>query len=231
MQPRVLANLILEMSAQTDNQCLGEVSNKAIWASVSAPKDVVKSASLVLTGDPASWDVNNEVNFDSQPNHVVCLTDSAGKSLIYLITKNRWIRLNNQNGIPYINDVMKNYLAPNDLKNPNKLATYLENIAYLYRGPSRVVLSKNLLNKADKDLKVWLQGREKNVSIFRSLFADPIPVSHGDISSVVCNVITNFGSVEAWDVDLKVGSSVQISKITIHQIHEKGTFSYGLVGG
>jgi len=206
------------------------------YASVDAPIDVVKAASSVLLGEPATWKINHIMSFATLEKdlgkEVVCLTDKQNHHFICMIQPDRWIRLNEERGLLYLNLVLEKFISlPSDLKDPLKTARYVEHLAFLYKGPQRVVLSKEFLIDLNRNLDIWLQGKEANPDVLRSLCKEPVVIQDEHGVEIRCNIITNRGGIEHWVLNGQFKKSLAISKITATQIHEDGTFSYGRVGG
>jgi hypothetical protein len=212
-------------------------------ASVSAPSGVVTYASTILGKEISRWRVNN---FTERGNQIVCFTEpSQPKSrsprhLVFVLLPDRWVLLNAHGGLDYINRIVETILKPPvDLKDSQLVAYYVEQVAYLSKGPGRVALSLSFLKQIDQNILldgteqsaivIWMQGTEQDPESLRKLCGDPKVQVRGDQIQIQCKIITRLGSVEEWTLTGKLGNAVELTDISVKQIREDGTFSWGLI--
>ncbi len=215
---------------------LGGLGESPKWARVEAPTDLVISASSILGGEPSEWRVSN---FSEYGKQIVCLKGAQGRHLIYLVLPDKWVLLNQPRSLPYVNYVLDSFFSsPSELKDLSKLAVYVQEVAYLFKGPQRVTLSADFLKglerpyvagESDRPLMMWLRGKEKDPDALRSLCADPLVKRQHDDIEIQCNVITTSGSVEKWTLKGKLEKGIMLTNIEIKQIREEGTFFFAKV--
>ena len=212
-------------------QRIGRLNPAPAFASVDAPRIVIQAASSVLKGNPSLWYVNHIYNYSKQGKEVVCLLDTNDNCMIYLIQSDRWVHLNTTNSLPYINEVLTMMITKQqEMEDPQILVWYIGSLAFIYKGPERVVLSDNFLRVNGPYIDVWLHGKEKSPDVLRSLCKDPRMVQLKDGILVQCNIITNKGAVEYWSVKVRLDTSIEILAVSVNQSFEDGSFSFGLVG-
>jgi hypothetical protein len=196
------------------------------YAWVEAPLNVVRAAKKRLRGGTKTWTVNKIMHEANSGKEVVVLEDRWYHCLVCLVDKDRWIRLNEPGGIPFIDDLLKtSWRTKLAIPEVVKQAYYLEDIAFFYKGPQRIVLSKARLDSIKTEWELWLRGREKRASELAKLCSDPIFTQSGTDLRIDFNVITDQGSVEKWTVRGEMIGRVVIHDITVETIKPPGTFS------
>ncbi len=210
---------------------IGASEDVPIWAHISAPVEVVHAASAALHSDPNTWTVIHE-EFGPQNKEIVSFVGRpASLCFTCLIESKTWIHLNEPEALPEINLVLQKSLTSiADLSDPGKAMDYIEDIAYLYKGPRRVVLSHGFFKLHGAYLSHWLSGSEKDTNKFLSLCNNPALVVKGNHFKLKCNIIDVSGGVENWTIAGDFTDSAHITAISIHQVCPAGTYTYGLVG-
>lgn len=200
------------------------------FAWVTAPRVVVIAAKNILAGKPQSWKVNKIGNFAHKGIKVVLLEDRHNHYLICLVENGRWIRLNDKRGLPVINILLGKDLGikPN-FSDVGKVINYVEDVAFFYKGPQRIVLSKAFRKVVDPDWGVWLEGKEKDFKQLRRLCSNPIITQRGTNVQIKCNIISDQGTVETWSLNGEQLNGIEINSLTVETIKEAGTFSFGFV--
>ena len=236
----------LEWKREGGTVRLGSQKEYPVWASVDAPSNVVQFATEMLGGNTDKWDVNNYT--DKGGYHIVDLACGEWQNLIswrqhlvFLVLPDRWVLLNHGGALGYINRIVATVLTlPADLKDPELVAYYVQEVAYLFKGPDRVALSNIFLRQADEKFQVegvgevrgirqWMGGTEKDPEALRKLCGDPQVETRGDHIRIECNLITRPGSAEHWILTGILGNTIELTDISVEQIREDGTFSWGLI--
>lgn len=211
---------------------LGTVSSSADdYAWVEVPVCVLFAAKQVLAGPVKTWHVNKINDFKHKAKKVVLLSDRRNNHFICLVEKSHWIRLNEKRGLPAINELLGKDLRskPANMKTKN-LVDYAQDFAFLYRGPQRVVTSREFLNVVKTFWDAWLEGTEKDSKQLRKLCFNPIITQSGADVQFVFNVISSQGAIEKWTLSGRVNERIHIRSVKVETVRPPGTFFFGFVG-
>ena len=198
------------------------------------PPELVAKARKALNDEIAEvWEWEN----DWLSKRVFNFVGMRGKEATFLETDGDYVQVNCPSGIPALNEILSEYtFTREDFDNREKVHDFLEQIEHYYGkvGGSCVGSSIFLETDAQEEVRAdWLQGREKNEAVFKSLCKDPHFKFEGNKWSVTFNVFEADGSVDKWEVTGEYDTETQSNKIytiDISRLKRKGTFYYPIAG-
>lgn len=198
---------------------------KFLW--VNAPRAVVEDSKKRLLGNPNTWPVQRLDNFEGSGKTVVVIFDSANHILIWLVDRNRWVRLNNKGGIAFVDELLGGRM---DFKlttaNSRQLKDFALSVSFLYGGPRLIPLNKIDGEAARRGFSDDLLGAERRRSELIKYCADPVIIRRGRDIHLVFNMMTSEGAVDRWTVCGVEDKRFIIRDINRKIVKKKGSFTY-----
>jgi len=200
--------------------------------------ELISNAKRFLNSKTKLWDIIPYKGFSSwlRDYRVICIIDSDNKRLVYLSADNKFWRLNCSEGIASINKILMLYsFSEENFSDADKTQEFSRLLLDLYQGPDGEIASKSFLRKAERlnDLLSWMQGEEKDKSVFRNLCFDPVVKRENGDWNVTFNFINSMGGVERWVINGNIEKNKkhpQVHNIKSEKVKENGTFYYPIEG-
>ena len=201
------------------------------WTGVEAPQSVVEAAKGILKGQPAKWSVSKLLETPTPGKIVVFLKNEKNDQMVFWVKKDSWIRLNEKGGISTLNEVTKDMPGRRVFSaNITNRILYVQEIANLYGGSCRALLSNDFLNEAggakSDGGKPWVTGTEKNPEAFYKLCRDPVLTRKGANVSVNFNVLVFGGSAEEWTLTGTYDHGMVLHEIDVKVLRKPDTFRW-----
>lgn len=199
------------------------------WGWVNAPVSVVEAVRKIFVGKKETWYINRIKDYERSGKTVVIIADSADHVIVSLATRYQWIRLNDNAGLTFIDQLVsarwKGKLSTATL---DEQRNYTRAVLSLFRGPRNIALSHEemeLLRRVSTAFDLSL-GREKRKSELAKFCVDPVFTQDGGDMQLVFNVMTGQGAIERWTVSGREDKRFAARGITIDTMKKNGAFIY-----
>jgi hypothetical protein len=193
---------------------------------VDAPASVFEAARKTFEGKPETWSVIRDEEYYGPEKTVVTIADSRHHVFVCLVGRDRWIRLNDNGGIPFIDQlvsaVWKGKFSTATL---DEQRNYSRAVVALSKGEGWVLSGEEmeLYRKVPTGIDSVL-GSETRISELTKFFVDPVLTQVGSEAQLAFYVVTGEGAIERWTVHGREDKRFVLRDITIQTMREKGSF-------
>ena len=199
------------------------------YRSLLMPIVVTEAVKPKLGDDPSKWEAYRLTNYAHQ-HKCVAFVSSDHVYTTYFVTPTAWYKLNTPQSTRYLNEVIGPVLKVADLKDKEKVFSYLDYLFFLELSQGAIL--DNDLREREFNAKRgsdWLRGTEKRLEVLRALGHDPTITIQGDDITIVYNIMPYAGSVERWTLHAKRGEWLTLTGIERTEIFPEGTFFYPII--
>ena len=201
------------------------------------PVAAVQATKKILRGDIDDWFAKT---YEKPPfkDRVLWVYDEEDydkqdRCVVFLIQPDRWIRLNDPQGLPFISDILN--LTKDDL-NESQFGGVMHDLSCLYKGCSGRALTSQYRSGYDKIMAGvigWslLVTSPEQIPGLRALCGETIVIKDKTFRFNT-NFLTNHGSVDNWGVSGSINDKnhLELTDIAINQLKPYGTYQSPSMG-
>jgi hypothetical protein len=161
---------------------------------------------------------------------------NRAENLVFMPRSGTYVQVNSKDNMEALNEIFREYKFPRSgFEDTAKVHSFLSFLVEVYGDFTYCFVGSSWFVKWTEQTDVeyggtadWLQGTEKDISVFLDLCRDPVFVFRDNTWTVVFNVFKGSGSVDRWCVTGEFHPENERNSfhgVDITNIRPKGTFS------